>query len=142
VSDSEVRAVEVALLPICGAPGCAIVARPDQTLCDDHAVQQRVLAARRKLAEHAPMAADELIDICAHADSADVRRRAAEAILDRVGVRPGVELDVTTSARGVDPSQILRARLDVLRQRTIQGLSESTEPLEIGTSAHRTSESS
>lgn len=120
------------LLPVCGAPGCQIVARPEQPLCDDHAVQQRVLAARRRLAEHAPLAAEQLIDLCDNADHADVRRRAAEAILDRVGVRPGVDVAVTARTDGkASPAEILRAKIETLRQRTIEGIREDHLPAAI-----------
>lgn len=108
------------LLPICATRACGLVARPGQALCDDHAVQQRVLAAQRALAEAAPMAAEQLIDLCENAPQEDVRRRAAEAILDRVGVRPGVELQVTaTDEPGPSPADVLRQRLDRLKGREI-----------------------
>src|SRR4051794_16916650 len=108
--DSDAIAAE--LLPVCNAHACRVVARPGQALCDDHAIQQRILAAQRKLAEAAPMAADQLIDLCENAEHADVRRRAAEAILDRTGIRPGVEVRVDVPAPGDAPHELLRARLD------------------------------
>lgn len=51
--------------------------------------------ARRKLAMAAPEAAGTLIAVSQNADSADVRRPAAEAILDRAGVRAGIDVQVT-----------------------------------------------
>lgn len=131
MSDIEPVVTTADLLPVCGSPGCGIVARPDQALCDDHAVQQRVMAARRKLAEHAPSAAERLIDLCENADHADVRRRAAEAILDRVGVRPGVEVAVSPGPGSqVSPADLLRAKLQVLRDRTTQAVEAEVDALE------------
>jgi hypothetical protein len=134
--EHESAIVEAELLPMCGAPGCRIVARPEQPLCDDHAVQQRILATRRRLAEHAPMAVERLIDLCENAVNEDVRRRCAVDILDRIGVRPGVEVEVTAgAARGVDPAEVLRARIATLRGRTIEGLRESAKALDAGLGA-------
>ncbi|HVX69871.1 MAG TPA: hypothetical protein VHA79_09295 [Mycobacteriales bacterium] len=127
MTDVAVVVTEAELLPVCGAPGCSVVARPEQALCDDHAVQQRVLAARRKLAENAPMAAEQLIDLCENADNADVRRRAAEAILDRVGIRPGVEVEVSAGIGRVDPAELLRTRLATLRDNTALDLNPVAE---------------
>lgn len=132
MTDVAVVVTEAQLLPVCGAPGCSVVARPEQALCDDHAVQQRVLAARRKLAENAPMAADQLIDLCENADNADVRRRAAEAILDRVGIRPGVEVEVSAGVGHVDPAEILRTRLASLRDNTSLDLNHPVAAIEAG----------
>lgn len=62
------------------------------------------------------MAADALIELCDNAQVPDVRRRAAEAILDRIGLRAGVEIAVTSDEVGPDASEIIHARLDALRQ--------------------------
>jgi hypothetical protein len=106
------------LLPVCGAPGCGVVARPEQALCDTHAVEQRIIAADRKIKEASPMAADVLIDLALNAQHEDVRRRASEGILDRAGIRPGLEIGVSaTTAAGLSPADVLRERLATMRAR-------------------------
>lgn len=115
--------VEGELLPECAQRGCVTIARPGQVLCDEHAVPQLLAAAKRKLAAAAPAAAEELIRISQTADSADVRRRASEAVLDRAGVRSGVEVDLLVDS-GVSPADLLRERLATLRRRTLEGASE------------------
>ena len=92
-------------------------------MCDSHAIDQRILAARRKLAEAAPRVADGLIDLALNSKSEEVRRRAQEAVLDRAGLRPGLDVQVTeaTFDGGRSPGDILRERLAAHRMRTIEG---------------------
>lgn len=122
--------IEADLLPLCQHQGCRITARPGQPLCDQHAVEQRQLAARRKLADAADMAADVLIDLAANAVNEDTRRRASEGILDRVGLRPGVDVQVTAREARVDPAEILRERLALLRRRTLHAGEDALPPAE------------
>jgi hypothetical protein len=122
--------VDVEPLPVCGTQGCRITRRPSEPLCDAHAAEQRRLAAARRLAEAAPMAADVLVDLAENSASDETRRRAAEAVLDRTGLRPGVEVSVTTTQAepGASPAEILRARLERLRERTLEAAESPSEP--------------
>lgn len=114
--------VSVDLLPVCKSPGCGVVGRAGEVMCDGHAAQQRVLAAQRKLAEATPMMADQLINIALNGQTEEVRRRASEAVLDRAGIRPGVEITLaTSSADGPSAGDLLRERLALLRSRTLDG---------------------
>lgn len=118
-------------LPVCGAQGCRITSRPDEPLCDAHAAEQRRLAAARRLAEAAPMAAQVLADLMESGSTDEVRRKAAADVLDRTGLRPGVEVTVTTTQaeHGASPAEILRARLDRLRERTLEAAEPPSEPV-------------
>jgi len=118
----EVEVVDGELLPECGQRGCSTVARPGSALCDAHAVGQMIAAAKRKLVMAAPMAAEQLIALSETAPSEEVRRKAAADILDRAGVRGGVEVDVVVGQAGVDPATLLRERLAQLRRRTSEGV--------------------
>lgn len=96
--------------------------RVGRDVCDAHAAQQRILEAQRKLAAGAPMAADVLIDLSQNGQTEEVRRRASEAVLDRAGLRPGIEITFAPPTDG-GPSvgDVLRERLALLRRRTIEG---------------------
>lgn len=76
-----------------------------------------VESARMMLRGHAEEAADWLIELGRSSSSDAVRLKAAESVLDRVGVRGGTEVDVNVSAT-VDPRDVLRDRLAELRRRT------------------------
>ncbi len=118
---SDAQVVNGELLPECGQRGCVTVARPGQALCDVHAVGQLVAAARRKLAMAAPAAAEQLIVLSETAPSEEVRRKASADILDRAGVRGGVEVDVVVGQAEVSPADLLRDRLALIRRRTLDG---------------------
>src|SRR4051794_34568089 len=98
MSDGEV--IEGELLPVCKQAGCNMIARPAQALCDVHASSQMIAAAKRRLAMAAPDAAERLIELSTSAPSEEVRRKAAADILDRAGVRGGIEVDVTAFPTG------------------------------------------
>lgn len=119
--------VDGELLPECSQRACSMIARPGHALCDVHAVGQMLAATRRKLALAAPAAAERLIEISETADSAEVRRKAAADILDRAGVRGGVEVDVVVGQAQVDPADLLRERLALLRRRTLEGAAADAE---------------
>lgn len=118
---AKAEPVSVDLLPVCKTPGCDVVGRAGEIFCDGHAAQQRVGAAQRKLADATPMMADQLIYLALNGQTEEIRRRAAEAVLDRAGIRPGVEITLaTTSGDGASAGDILRERLATLRSRTLQ----------------------
>lgn len=89
----------------------------DDGLCRMHLKTQRkpgedVERARRKLIQAAPYAVDVLEDLMENAASEPVKLKASTEILDRAGVRGGMELDVgleVTDAR--TPAQIIGERL-------------------------------
>lgn len=129
----EAEAVEGELLPVCQAPGCRTVGRPDEVLCDQHHVEQRLLSARRRLAQAAPAAADVLADLVHNGSTDDIRRRAAEAVLDRTGLRSGVEVAITSTAEhGPSPADVLRERLARLRERAVEVAAEAVDEPEPG----------
>jgi hypothetical protein len=110
--------VDGEVLPTCKARGCSITPRTQQALCDLHGSEQAVLAAKRRLAAAAPQAAEWLIDLAENGATEETRRRAMDSILDRAGVRGGVEVDVTSGQHRVAPAEVLRERLAILAART------------------------
>jgi len=102
-------------------------------LCRVHLKTQRksgedIERARRKLVQAAPYAVDMLEELMESAVSEPVKLKASTEILDRAGVRGGMELDVgvdVTDARS--PAQIIGERLARLSegaQRTASLLSD------------------
>lgn len=97
---------------------------PDKvTHCKSHVPQTREalsktpLYARERLVEASVNAVDNLIYLSDHADGEAVRLKANTEILDRVGVRAGVEIDMNVSVSASDPGEQLQAKLDALRKR-------------------------
>src|SRR5438067_810596 len=83
---------EAQLLPVCKVAGCAVVGRVGEVMCDGHNAEQRRASTHRALAEATPAAADVLIDLMTNGQSEEVRRRSATDVLDRAGIRPGLEI--------------------------------------------------
>jgi hypothetical protein len=71
--------------------------------------------ARKKLVQSAPYAVDTLEELMQHATSEPVRLKASTEILDRAGVRGGIELDATVSTGERSATEIIAERLDRLR---------------------------
>lgn len=93
----------------------------DDGLCRIHlgSIQRKpgedVERARAKLTQAAPYAVDVLEDLMENAASEPVRLKASTEILDRAGVRGGVEFDARIEvADGRSPAQIVAERLDRL----------------------------
>jgi hypothetical protein len=93
----------------------------DDGLCRIHlgSLQRKpgedVERARAKLTQAAPYAVDVLEDLMENAASEPVRLKASTEILDRAGVRGGVEFDARIEvADGRSPAQIVAERLDRL----------------------------
>lgn len=108
----------------------------DDGLCRMHLKTQRkpgedVERARKKLIQAAPYAVDILEDLMENAVSEPVKLKASTEILDRAGVRGGVELDVgvdVTDSRS--PAQIIGERLARLADgaaRTARDLPDETD---------------
>jgi hypothetical protein len=86
----------------------------DDGLCRHHLKTVRksgedVERARRKLIQAAPYAVDVLEDMMENAVSEPVKLKAATEILDRAGVRGGVELDVNVDTDGQRPAHVVVA---------------------------------
>lgn len=108
----------------------------DDGLCRVHLKSQRksgedIERARRKLVQAAPYAVDMLEELMESAVSEPVKLKASTEILDRAGVRGGMELDVgldVTDRRS--PAQIIAERLARLSDgamRTATILSETAD---------------
>jgi hypothetical protein len=111
----------------------------DDGLCRVHLRTQRkpgedVERARRKLMQSAPYAVDVMEELMETAVSEPVRLKAAAEILDRAGVRGGVDIGVDVEVTdGRSPAQIVLERLNRLRQgaeTTAMLLGEATDVTE------------
>ena len=99
----------------------------DDGYCRIHlgSIQRRpgedVERARAKLTQAAPYAVDVLEDLMENAASEPVRLKASTEILDRAGVRGGVEFDANISVTdGRPPAQIVSERLERLAAGAIE----------------------
>jgi hypothetical protein len=99
----------------------------DDGYCRVHlgAIQRRpgedVERARAKLTQAAPYAVDVLEDLMENASSEPVRLKASTEILDRAGVRGGVEFDAKIELHdGRPPAQIVAERLQRLANGAIE----------------------
>jgi hypothetical protein len=70
--------------------------------------------AREKLMQAAPYAVDKLEELMEFAESEPVKLKAATEILDRAGVRGGVEIDTTVNVDVRPAAQIIAERLERL----------------------------
>lgn len=71
--------------------------------------------ARKKLVQSAPYAVDTLEELMQYATSEPVRLKASTEILDRAGVRGGIELDTNVNVTdGRSPAEIIEERLQRL----------------------------
>jgi len=93
----------------------------DDSLCRIHlgSIQRKpgedVERARAKLTQAAPYAVDVLEDLMENATSEPVRLKASTEILDRAGVRGGVEFDARIDVTdGRSPAQVVLERLERL----------------------------
>lgn len=80
---------------------------------------RNALIARAKLLELAPTAAETLEDLVMNAESEPVRLKAATEILDRVGVRGGMEIDAKVEVEQVDNATVIREKLQRLAERAV-----------------------
>ena len=70
--------------------------------------------AREKLMQAAPFAVDKLEELMEFAESEPVKLKAATEILDRAGVRGGVEIDTNVNVDVRPAAQIIAERLERL----------------------------
>jgi hypothetical protein len=95
--------------------------KKDDGLCRFHLKGNRtpgadIERARAKLVQSAPYAVDVMEELMESAQSEPVRLKAATEILDRAGVRGGVELDVGVDVTLRSPAEIVMERLQRLAQ--------------------------
>lgn len=84
------------------------------------AAQRRTDEARLRLIHSADEAVDWLLDLGKNSASDAVRLGAAKEVLDRAGVRGGVEVDITVENKQ-DPATVLREKINQVRERVISG---------------------
>jgi len=97
-----------------------------------------VESARLRLIGSTDDAVDWLLELAEKSTSDAVRLKATTEVLDRAGVRGGVEVDVNVSETQ-NPGDVLRERLEQLKRRTIEGQladeASASAALEAATSA-------
>lgn len=88
--------------------------------------------ARRDLYRMTPLALDTLEGIMLNEDiSPAVRLKAATEALDRIGVRGGTEVQITTGPEFADPAAEIRARLDRLARPAAEITSQSESDADV-----------
>jgi hypothetical protein len=85
-----------------------------------HKTSDDIERARAKLVQAAPYAVDMLEDLMENAESEPVKLKAATEILDRAGVRGGVEIDTNVNIDVRPAASVIAERLDRLAQGAIQ----------------------
>ena len=112
----------------------------DDGLCRVHLGSTRRTAnnveiARQKISQASTYAVDVLEELMETAISEPVKLKAATEILDRAGVRGGVELNVDIKSTDRSPAEILAERLSrleaVASQRTIQLVNDGVDTAEV-----------
>lgn len=79
-----------------------------------------VARARQRVAQIAPQMVDVMEEMAFHATSEIVRQRAAEQILDRAGVRGGIEVEHKGEVTVKPANEMLSERLKILAQNTVK----------------------
>jgi hypothetical protein len=79
-----------------------------------HKTSDDIERAREKLTQAAPFAVDKLEELMEFAESEPVKLKAATEILDRAGIRGGVEIDTTVNVDVRPAAQIIAERLERL----------------------------
>lgn len=85
-----------------------------------HKTSDDIERAREKLTQAAPFAVDKLEELMEFAESEPVALKAATEILDRAGVRGGVEIDTNVNVEMRPAAEIIAERLDRLAAGAIQ----------------------
>ena len=86
--------------------------------------------ARTKLMQAAPYAVDMLENLMENAESEPVKLKAATEILDRAGVRGGIEIDSTVVLDARPAASVIAERLERLQQGAISTAARLAEILE------------
>lgn len=85
-----------------------------------HKTSDDIERAREKLTQAAPFAVDKLEELMEFAESEPVALKAATEILDRAGVRGGVEIDTNVNVEMRPAAEIIAERLDRLASGALQ----------------------
>lgn len=85
-----------------------------------HKTSDDIERAREKLMQAAPFAVDKLEELMEYAESEPVALKAATEILDRAGVRGGVEIDTNVNVEMRPAAEIIAERLDRLAAGALQ----------------------
>jgi hypothetical protein len=85
-----------------------------------HKTSDDIERARTKLVQAAPYAVDMLEQLMETAESEPVKLKAATEILDRAGVRGGIEIDTSVNIDVRPAAQVIAERLDRLAQGAIE----------------------
>lgn len=91
------------------------------------AVERNPAYARMRVLEASTDAVDNLVYLMHYADGEAVRLKASTEILDRAGVRGGVEVDINAEVTHVDPGTALQDRLTKLAKRHAEQITEEPE---------------
>jgi hypothetical protein len=94
-----------------------------------HKTSDDIERARNKLVQAAPYAVDLLEDLMENAESEPVKLKAATEILDRAGVRGGIEVDTSVNIDVRPAASIIAERL----QRLTATAAEASAKLSIAT---------
>jgi hypothetical protein len=84
-----------------------------------HKTSDDIERARNKLIQAAPYAVDKLEELMEYAESEPVKLKAATEILDRAGVRGGIEIDSNINVDVRPAADVIAERLDRLAQGAI-----------------------
>lgn len=92
-----------------------------------HKTSDDIERARQKLMQSAPYAVDKLEELMEYAESEPVKLKAATEILDRAGIRGGVELDTNVNIDVRPAASVIAERLDRLAQGAISAAAKLAE---------------
>ena len=84
-----------------------------------HKTSDDIERAREKLMQAAPYAVDKLEELMESAESEPVKLKAATEILDRAGVRGGIEIDTSVTLDVRPAAEVINERLDRLAKGAI-----------------------
>jgi hypothetical protein len=85
-----------------------------------HKTSDDIERARNKLMQAAPYAVDKLEELMEYAESEPVQLKAATEILDRAGVRGGIEIDSNVNIDVRPAAEVINERLNRLAAGAIQ----------------------
>jgi hypothetical protein len=94
-----------------------------------HKTSDDIERARNKLMQAAPYAVDKLEELMEYAESEPVQLKAATEILDRAGVRSGIEVDTTINIDVRPAADVIAERLSRLSQGALANAARLSEAL-------------
>lgn len=87
-----------------------------------------LLSARMRLVENTGMALDTLFDLTKPGTADNIRLKASTEILDRAGIKGGVDINVEVT-NNVSLSEDIGKRLEIMRQRQLASAAEAAAEL-------------